>query len=197
MARPRKFDENQVLDGAVAMFRERGYEGTSVPDLTAELGICRQSLYTTFGDKRGLYLKALEAWGRSEVDAKLSLLHADGSPLENVRTLIRGLAALATTCPSEGCLTVTAMVEKRDDPEALAVVEGQVARLERGFRDALARAREQGELRADARPVRLARFLTTAIYGIGLLTRLPDSGGRIADAVAVLLDFLDDAEADA
>ncbi|HBP18634.1 MAG TPA: TetR family transcriptional regulator [Planctomycetes bacterium] len=191
MGRPRSFDEAQVLEGALALFRERGYEGTSVPQITETLGICRQSLYKTFGDKRGLYLRALERWGQREVDAKLGLLAAEGSPLENVRTVIRGLAAFATSCPSEGCLTVTAMVENRQDKDALAVVERQVERLEEGLRDALNQAQERGELSPDARPERLARSLVTTLYGIGLLTRLPGSGARIGDAVSVALSLLD------
>jgi TetR/AcrR family transcriptional repressor of nem operon len=195
MARPRSFDQADVLEGAVQLFRERGYEGTSVPDLIARLGICRQSLYNTFGDKRGLYLEALAEYGRREVDAKVAVLAAAGSPLENVRTLLRGFAALATSCPSDGCLTVTAMVEIRDDEEAMAVVERQVVRLEDGLRDALERARDRGELRADARPERLARALTTSCYGLGLLARLPGSGPRIGDAVAMMLALVDDAAA--
>ncbi len=195
MARPRTFDEAQVLEGAVDLFRERGYEGVSVPELVQRLGICRQSLYNAFGDKRGLYLEALERWGEREVEDKLTLLAADGSPLENLRTLIRSLAALATGCPGEGCLTVTAMVENRDDPEALAAVGRQVERFERGFRDNLERARKQGEIRSDVRTARLARALVTTCYGMGLLNRLPGSGARIGDAVSVLLGLLDDAAA--
>jgi len=195
MARPRSFDEARVLEGAVALFRERGYEGTSMPQLISKLGICRQSLYKIFGDKRGLFLKALERWGQLEVDAKLDLLTSEGSPLENVRTVIRSFAAMATACPSEGCLTVTAMVENRNDPEALAVVERQVQRLESGFRETLERAQELGELKRDTRPERLARALTTTCFGMGLLTRLPGSGPRIGDAVSVLLSLLDDAAA--
>ena len=194
MARPRNYDEDQVLEGAVAIFRERGYEGTSVPELIEELGICRQSLYKTFGDKRGLYLKALERYGQLEVDSKLELLSSEGSPLDNLRTLIRSLAALATTCPSDGCLTATAMVESREDPEALAVVEQQVERLESGIRAAVQQAQRRGELRPGVRPERLARALITVTYGIGLLARLPGSGPRIADAVSVLLELLDEAE---
>lgn len=193
MARPRTFDLEQVLDGAMALFRERGYEGTSVPDLTSELGICRQSLYNSFGDKRGLYLEALERYGKVEVDSKLGLLSAEGSPLENVRTVVRGLAAMATSCPGEGCLTVTAMVETREDPGALEAVERHVERLEGGFRGALTAAKEAGELRPAARPERLARAIITSIYGIGVLSRLPSSGPRIADAVSVLIGLLDDA----
>lgn len=177
------------------LFRERGFEGTSVPDLTSELGICRQSLYNAFGDKRGLYLEALERYGQLEVDSKLALLAAPGSPLENVRTLIRGLAAMATTCPGNGCLTVTAMVAKSDDTSSLEVVERHVARLEAGFRAALVAAEAAGELNPGAHPERLARALITSVYGIGLLSRLASSGPRIADTVSVLLALLDDAAA--
>jgi len=193
MARPRNYDDDQVLNGAIALFRERGYAGTNVPDLISKLGICRQSLYNTFGDKRGLYLKALERWGQLEIDTKLDLLKSAGSPLDNLRTVIRSFAAMATTCPSDGCLTARAMAESREDAEAMAVVKRQVERLENGIRAALERARELGELRHDVRPERLARALTTASYGMGLLSRLPGSGPRIADAVSVLLGILDDA----
>ena len=195
MARPRTFDRNAVLEGAVDLFRERGFDGTSVPELIERLGICRQSLYQEFGDKRGLYLEALERWGAREIAPKLALLAADGSPLENVRTLVRGLAALATSCPSEGCLTVTAVVENRDDADALAVAERQVEHLEAGLRAALERALAAGELRDGTRPERLARALTTAFHGAGVLARLPGSGPRIADTVAALLDQLDAAAA--
>lgn len=197
MARPRTFDEREVLEGAVALFRERGYDGTSVPELTERLGICRQSLYSAFGDKRGLYLRALECWGQREIDPKIAMLEAEGSPLENLRTLIRGIAAYATSCPSEGCFTVTAMVESRDDPEALAIVEAQVGRLESAYRAVLERARAAGEIADDLRIDRLARTINTTCHGIGLLARLPGSAGRIGDAVATLLDLVADAEAGA
>ena len=61
-----------------------------------------------------------------------------------------------------------------------------------GFREALQRARELGELAPDARPERLARSLTTTVYGLGLLSRLPSSGPRVGDAVAVMLELLDE-----
>lgn len=190
MSRPRSFDAEEVLAGAVEMFRERGYEGTSVPELTGRLGICRQSLYKTFGDKRQLYLKVLDHYGHRELDGMLALLEVEGSPLENVRTLLRSFASLATTCPSAGCMTVSAMVENRDDGEAMALVAAQVNRFEAGLARALTRAQEQGEIRAEAQPLQLARLLTTATYGMGLLVRVPGSGARIGAGVAYLLDVL-------
>ncbi len=124
-----------------------------------------------------------------------SSLHAPHSRLRwtNLRTLIRGAAAKAVECASCGCLSVTAMVESRDDPEVLAIAERQVAALEAGFVGALQRAQELGEIRPDVKPNRLGRALITAFYGLDLLHRLPGSGPRIADTVAVLLEWLDDA----
>ena len=197
MARPRTFDETEALEKAVGLFQEKGYEGTSLPDLVNHLGVCRQSLYNAFGDKRGLYLAVLERYGEREVDTKLALMNSDGPPLENLRTLVRGWAVLATQCPGPGCLTATAIVESGADADALAVVETQVNRLEQGFRETLERARENGELKKSASPIRLARALTSTLYGFGVLSRLPSSGPRIGDAVGVLLDLIDAAAAEA
>ncbi|MFT7677237.1 MAG: TetR/AcrR family transcriptional repressor of nem operon [Planctomycetota bacterium] len=191
MARPRTFDQEDVLERAVDLFTEQGFDGISVPELSSRLGICRQSLYNAFGDKRGLFLAALRRYGEREVGAKLALLEAEGSPLENLRTVIRGWAALAAQCPGDGCLTVAAIIENRKDAEALGIIEGQVKQLEHGYRDTLRRAAAAGELKPGADPARLARVLTSTCYGLGLLSRLPSSGPRIGDSVAAMLDQID------
>lgn len=195
MARPRSFDEDRVLDSAVDTFRTCGYDGVSLPQLIDRLGICRQSLYNVFGDKRGLYLRALERWGEREVDAKLALLDAPGSALENVRTVLRAWAGLASSCPAEGCLTASGIVQNHDDPDALAVLQRQVDRFEQGLVDALRRARRARELRAGVPIERLARTIVTMGNGIGVLCRLPNSALRVRDAVSTMLALIDDAAA--
>ena len=191
MARPKTFDEQQVLTKAIDVFRRKGFDGTSIPELTSELGICRQSLYNAFGDKRGLFLSALEQYGKHEVQAKLDLLTGPGSPIENLRTVLRGWAAMASQCPGEGCFTITAIVVNRDDPKALGIVEQQVNLLEKGFLANLERAWQDGELKPDAKPARMAHSLTTMCYGIGLLSRLSGSGVRIGDTVAEMMDLVE------
>ena len=59
MGRPRGFDEQAVTAAAAALFASRVYDGVSVDDLVQQLGVHRNSLYKTFGSKRGLYLAAL------------------------------------------------------------------------------------------------------------------------------------------
>ena len=62
MARPKQFDRDEALERAMAVFWRRGYEGTSVRDLVEHMGINRGSLYDTFGDKRTLFLAAVDRY---------------------------------------------------------------------------------------------------------------------------------------
>lgn len=191
MPRPRTFDRAHVLDRAVTLFRARGFERASMPELTSALGICRQSLYNEFGDKRGLYLEALDTYGAREIDGKLEALRASPSPLEGVRALVSSWGSLAGACPSDGCLTITAIVDSSDDSEALAIVEGHVARLEGGLIAALKKARAAGELSAGTQVPQLARALLACCYGVGVLAKLPGSQTRIRAAVADALARID------
>ena len=63
--RPREFDYEKALDQAMRVFWEKGYEGTSLPDLTQAMGINRPSLYASFGNKEELYKKALNRYAQT------------------------------------------------------------------------------------------------------------------------------------
>jgi len=191
VVRPRTFDEKAVLDGAIELFRERGYAGTRIPDLTQALGICRQSLYATFGDKRSLFLKALDTRSRREVDAMLGRLAAGGSPLANVRALLSDLATAEGRPRGRGPLTAAALLEMPRDEDVMSIVETQIARLERGLGDALDRAALNGELPGSVHPAPLARALTAAICGAGLLEALPGHEKRCGDLLGLLQVVLD------
>src|SRR5438093_12545846 len=85
MPRPKSFDEDVVLDQAVELFWERGYDGTSLADLEAHLGLGRQSLYNTFGDKQALFLKALERYRRDAAQGPIAHLAAPGAGFADIR----------------------------------------------------------------------------------------------------------------
>src|ERR1700761_2243502 len=91
MARPREFDRDVALDRAIGVFWANGFAATSTEDLTAAMGIGRQSLYNAFGDKRRLYLEALGAYQARSVGGHLARLNGPVSPLEGVRDLLLGL----------------------------------------------------------------------------------------------------------
>ena len=67
MARHKEFDLDTALTAAIHVFSQHGYEGTSTDDLLMAMKISRQSMYDTFGDKRRLYLEALERYNANSV----------------------------------------------------------------------------------------------------------------------------------
>ncbi|WP_433040108.1 TetR/AcrR family transcriptional regulator [Dactylosporangium sp. CS-033363] len=85
MGRPRGFDEEAVVRAAVELFAQRAYDGLSVDDLVTGLGVHRNSLYKTFGSKRGLYLTALRKYLEDPHSDQLDLLllaAAEQAPLD-------------------------------------------------------------------------------------------------------------------
>jgi TetR/AcrR family transcriptional regulator, transcriptional repressor for nem operon len=105
VARPRSFDEQSVIDRAMELFWTRGYEATSVSDLTADLGVHPGSLYRTFGDKHALFLRALARYRETQARALAPALLAGGPVLPRIRAVMVGFIELAAEQESpRGCL---------------------------------------------------------------------------------------------
>jgi TetR/AcrR family transcriptional repressor of nem operon len=79
MARPRQFEEIQVIEKLMKVFWDKGYEATSMQDLVDASGLLKGSLYGAFGDKRALYLAALRHYDRTRIQAGIDMLNAEGS----------------------------------------------------------------------------------------------------------------------
>ena len=80
MARPRRFDPDEVVDRSMREFWERGYRDTSVDDIVEATGVQPGSLYNAFpGGKRGLFLKALDRYSKLVVPEKMGALEEPGA----------------------------------------------------------------------------------------------------------------------
>ena len=88
MVRPREFDRDEALDHATRVFWAKGYASTSTEDLLTAMNIGRQSLYNAFGDKRKLYLEALERYQRESNASHLERLNSSASPLGGIEALL-------------------------------------------------------------------------------------------------------------
>jgi TetR/AcrR family transcriptional repressor of nem operon len=194
MARQKEFDRDAALDRGMAAFWSRGYAATSIEYLVAHMGIQRGSLYATFGDKRSLFLSALERYERVVVRELFEALEAPGSGLEAIRRFfrLRVHGALDRSRPP-GCLVTNSAVElSRLDRGAAAQVGRALATLEAAFLSALERARTQGEL-ATTRDLRvLARFLTSSAQGLSVMAKAFPQRAVLEDVVAVVLAALED-----
>jgi AcrR family transcriptional regulator len=174
MGRPREFDTDAALENAMRLFWAKGYEGTSVADLTGTLGISRPSLYAAFGDKQSLFRVALERYAAGPARYVAEAL---GKPTarEVAEQLLRGAADLqASPRNPGGCLTVNGAIACGDESEPVrqalnAHRTAGVALLRRRFEQAKA----QHDLPKDSDPAALARFVAAVVYGMAILA----SGG--------------------
>lgn len=131
MGRPRGFDEDQVVRAAIALFGHRAYDGVSVDDLVEHLGVHRNSLYKTFGSKRGLYLAALRRALADDVAPLAEAAGAAGSAERAVDLLVRASSGAAGL----DLLLLAAADRAPVDAEVAAEVGAALARIE----EALAR----------------------------------------------------------
>jgi len=157
----------------MAVFWRLGYENTSLEILLREMGIAKQSLYDTYGDKRGLYMKAL-AYYRRQTNHGLRRLFGAGRPVKEVLAkLLFGLSAESKHQHERGCLLLSANLERDMADVALGeFLRANQAEVEGIFREALLRAQKAGELSRKADAKALARFFTATIQGMRAMARL-------------------------
>lgn len=188
MARPKSFDDAAVLDRALQLFRQRGFEGTSMSDLEAHLGLGRQSLYNTFGDKRQLYLKALDLYQREANSQMLAMLEAPDAGLDDLeRWLAANAATVTVPGAAAGCFTVNSIVERPDDaPTAARCTRGRES-LTRAIRTVLAQAQAKGEIPAERDVEGLVGLMVAHVYGLAVLARAGASQRELAAASEALM----------
>ncbi|HEY4267281.1 MAG TPA: TetR/AcrR family transcriptional regulator, partial [Galbitalea sp.] len=93
MGRPREFDEDEVLQAALRLFWEKGYEGTSLDDLMAAMRLTKSSLYKAFGSKETLFWRVVERYQRDFLDFRHAAL-AEPTPRRIAQRLLDGVIEL-------------------------------------------------------------------------------------------------------
>ncbi len=175
MARPREFAEDTVLDRALELFWDRGYEGTSVEALVQHTGVQRASLYATFGNKHDLFVATLKRYFERQF-----LLDSEAG-LAGIEDLLRRVACDASgNC--RGCYMINAGMEMAENDPAIAQMMSEAVQgMEAAVAAALRRGQERGEVAA--RPVLpMARMVVSAVLGMRVLARAR-AGKDVAEGV--------------
>jgi TetR/AcrR family transcriptional repressor of nem operon len=182
MGRPKGFSERDALEKALDVFWQRGYRGVGLTELLNGMGIARQSLYDTFGNKRQLFIKTIEHYRDTRLAGALALLERDRSPTQNVKDLVRFFEQLAFDKRARGCLVANSLVEiGAHDPEIAGLLGQTLALLEKSIVKALRRAQRVGELPPRRSPRAIARALTNALIGLAVTGKLAQSKSTVED----------------
>jgi len=189
MARPREFDPEQALERATLAFWAKGFENTSLDDLSAATGLNRSSLYAAFGDKRELYLRALARYEAGSV-ARIAAAFEGRSARAGLAAFLAGLIDSIVAGPGRrGCFIGNCAAEvARQDRGAAAQVRRSLERIEAAFREGLARAKARGELAVGADVDALARFFTAGIQGLRLVGKANPDRAALEQIAAVMLN---------
>jgi len=167
--RPREFDVDEALTAALRVFWRRGYEGASMTELTAEMGITRPSLYAAFGNKEALFTKALDLYVREKMAYVREALAAP-TARGVVERLLRGAVELtASGSDPKGCLGVISSVACGAEAESIrAEVARRRASSQQALVDRFERAIRDGDLPEGTDPAGLARYLAAVLQGLAL-----------------------------
>jgi TetR/AcrR family transcriptional repressor of nem operon len=190
--RPRNFDEQQVIDRAMELFWTKGYEATSVSDLTEELGVHPGSLYRTFGDKHALFVRTLARYRDSQARVLAPALLAGGPVLPRIRAVLVGFIELAAEQDKpRGCLAANTIGELLPGDEDVASgVAGVLSDVEDGFLQGLRAAARQGEIASSLDLPGWAATLTILVQGLQVVAKADPDPRRLVRAVDAVLHSL-------
>ena len=192
MARPRSFNEAEIIDKAVEVFWKKGYEATSIQDLVNAMGIQRGSLYATFGNKQKLFIKSLDRYSVTVVSKLLDILESKPSAIESIKLFFAQLVEhLLNAGELRSCLVTNSAIERGlRDPETRQLVLKLLQALEEGFYQALLRAKNNNELSTELNLKQLARYLTSSMQGLLVMGKVCSERAVLEDINQVSLSIL-------
>jgi AcrR family transcriptional regulator len=185
--RPRSFDCGEVLDQAMAVFWKQGFAGTSYSDLTAATGLNKPSLYAAFGDKAQLFAKVLNRYNAGPNARALEAFAASPSFLSGVGDLLNSFADFySAPGAAAGCLVLTALSES-STPDFPPGLHAQLVEAAQSSQKVVAarvnRARDTGELAAEADVEGIVGFITT--FGLGIAAAAKAGATRDTQQAAI------------
>jgi TetR/AcrR family transcriptional repressor of nem operon len=171
MARSKEFEESVVLDKAMKLFWEQGYEKTSLTDLVEHMGIHRRSLYDTFGDKHMLFLKAMDRF-RAKINTELTGVVKRSETAEEALQMIISFMIYGEEDSPSGCLMVNSAVElAMRDAEVDSKSTESFTLSEQMFKDIILWGQRNGEFTSAYNAGELAEHMHAVCVGLRVMTR--------------------------
>jgi TetR/AcrR family transcriptional repressor of nem operon len=172
MARTKEFDREGVLQEAIHVFANRGYAGTSTEVLLGAMGISRQSMYDTFGDKRKLYLEALQYYVIQKVSGQIRAMNSGASPIKRLESVLNHVVVQAVQDPVPKCLGVSAICEFGSSDEEIKMISDTAGKtLTAALEQCIAEGQAANEISKEIAVRSAAQFVLSNFVGILVAAR--------------------------
>ena len=171
--RPRSFDRDEALHRAMMLFWEKGFQATSMSELTAAMGINAPSLYAAFGSKDALYREAMALYEEGDgVELGRQIAEAPSARAAIEAYLMRSAALFTRSGKPAGCMVVLSVIHGAGtSPQTGAALRDARAEAQAIIEARLRRAVETGELPATCDPAGIASFYVTVQQGMSIRAR--------------------------
>jgi TetR/AcrR family transcriptional regulator, copper-responsive repressor len=185
--RPRAFDTESALDGALKVFWKHGFQDASLQELTREMGLSKPSLYAAFGDKEALYLQALERYLMQRISKQAEILNAEKNGRQAITSFLHSISGmLCDPMLPGGCFIIngTADLGGTATPSAVEFALRKALQASEGkLLERLLRAKSDGELHPTANPNELAATFFALLAGIAVLAKSGASRAKLQTVI--------------
>ncbi|MFD1990438.1 TetR/AcrR family transcriptional regulator [Paenibacillus nicotianae] len=190
MSRSKEFEVNEVLDKAMVLFWEQGYEKTSMSDLVEHMGIHRRSLYDTFGDKHSLFLQAIDRYTNKVKINLTSEVKQSKTATEALQSIFQFMVSEEEGLPS-GCLlvnTITELAARDTDVNTKSIESFRIT--EDMLEQIVLWGQRDGEFTSDQNAKELAEYLNTLSIGIRVMGRSSIDKAKLLHIIDVSINLI-------
>lgn len=194
MPKTKQFDETEVLIKAREVFSVKGYNGTSMDDLVQATGLSRSSIYDTFGDKHGLFLKSLNQYCFSQLGEIANTCAKTDSPKKKIRAIFDStLKSILSDKDQKGCLMINMSMELNAvDKEVAALSLKNMEDMEHAFSALVKEGQAKGEIAKKFTPKALGRHLYSSLMGLRVSGNNRPDADSLKEVMKLALSVLDE-----
>ena len=192
MPKVKQFDRGHVLQEAAHIFKQKGYNGTSIDDILKATGLSRSSLYDSFQDKHNLYLQALEIYKQQENQSYQEVHKKELNGYEKIELVFREVVKHLVANPNDnGCLMVNAAAEmSKQCDKTSQVVCNNKEEVQKLFDTWVNEAHKKGLVKLN-KPVEFyGQFLFNTLCGLKVLSQSGADKAELDNVVKVTLAAL-------
>jgi len=192
MPRPPEYDRSEVLHRAMELFWRKGYNATSMKNLTSATGLQPGSLYGAFESKRSLFLETLETYYELNMHGLDERLGRDESPADRIRGVFERIIEASTQDPdNKGCMMVNTLLETpADDTEINDRLREMFESVENKLKEVITEAQQLHQISPDKDPGVIARSLLVGMHGIRVSCKSRPDPKMLRSSVDTLLQSI-------
>jgi len=187
----KQFDQDVVLDKALQVFWDKGYEATSMQDLVSSMGINRASLYQTYGNKHALFLTSIDRYIENTLTSMRQVLDLSGSTLDNLQLMFQGFVEKSLVEKMHGCFINNTAVELGPhDPDIAEKLRNSWSQFEDIFTTVIERAIENNEIDKTTDVRQLASFININLQGLMVKTKANTPKEKLLGNIDTLFELI-------